>query len=51
MRWSPSYSSARGIFPATSLMPLDGEAEREAVPRAADTPQPVEPVGVQPVEA
>ena len=34
VRWSPSYSSARGIFPATSLMLLDGEAEREAITAA-----------------
>jgi hypothetical protein len=31
-----------GIFPASSLMPLDGAAEPEATPTAADKPQTVE---------
>jgi hypothetical protein len=39
---SRSAHGALGIFPGSSLMPLDGAAEPEATPTTADKPQPVE---------
>lgn len=43
VRWGASGAQGGlGIFPTSSLMPLDGQAEPEATPTAADQPQPVE---------
>jgi hypothetical protein len=41
--WGSFVGTTRvACFPATSLMPLEGNAEPEATPTAADQPQPVE---------
>jgi hypothetical protein len=39
---APCGQGSLGIFPASSLMPLDGQAEPESTPAAADLPQTVE---------